>query len=152
MQNSVPVFSASFRVVIDGVTTDDATPEYFSSVEGLGKFFSKNSPMASPGGEKSDVAFPATYCTKKLVMRRPLMNHASQITKWCYKTLEDSSFHPCLVYIFVMDVEHNVVAQWTAHNAYPLSIDVSAVSVELGNSTIEQTIEIRYSNLTMDKP
>lgn len=152
MHNAIPVFSASFRVVIDGVTTDEETPEYFSSVEGLGKYLSKNSHISSPGGEKGDVTFPTAYGTKKLVMARPLMNYSSQITKWCYKALDSFAYEPRSIYIFVMDVENNVVAQWTAHEAYPLSIDVSAVSMEVGNSIIEQTIAIKYNNLTMDKP
>jgi phage tail-like protein len=152
MNKSIPVFSYAFKVVIDGVTTDDSSQEYFTSIEGLGKYVSKVSSTSSPGGEKGDISFPSNYNTKKLILRRPLMNRPSTITKWCTKALNSIIYDPKQIYIFILNVEHEIVAQWTLHNAYPIFMDVSSVSIEVGNTIIEQIIEIKYNDLTMDRP
>lgn len=152
MYKPIPVFSYAFKVVIDGVTTGDSSQEYFTSVEGLGKYVSKVSSSTSPGGEKGDINFPSNYSTRKLILRRPLMNTPSLITKWCTKALNDITYDPRQIYIFILNVEHEIVAQWTLHSAYPVFMEVSSVSIEIGNSIIEEKIEIKYNDLTMDRP
>lgn len=152
MNNPIPVFSYAFKVVIDGVTTGGSSQEYFTSIEGLGKYVSKVSATASPGGEKGDINFPSNYTTKKLILRRPLMNTPSSITRWCTKALNSIIYDPREIYIFILNVEHEIVAQWTLHNAYPVFMDISSVGVEVGNTIIEQTIELKYNDLTMDRP
>lgn len=156
-QNSIPVptpvFNFSFKVVVSGVGTDESSnPEFFNSVDGLGKYTSKVSSKDSPGGEMGDVSFPSNFGTKNLILRRPLMNKTSDISKWVATALKTFSYTPTQIYIFIMNVENEIVAQWTVHNAYPVSVNISPVSMYSGTTIIEEVIEIKYNDITMDKP
>lgn len=153
IRTPIPVFNCLFKVIISGVSSEgDSNAESFNSVDGLSKSISKVSSKDSPGGEKGEINLPSNFATKNLILRRPLMDQKSAISKWAADGLKTFHYKPTQVYIFVMNVEHHIVAQWTVHSAYPVSVSISPVTLYSGNTMIEETIELKYNDITMDKP
>jgi phage tail-like protein len=151
METPVPAFKSAFQVEIAGVS-EHGDSEVFYSIDGLGKSVASSNMMFSPGGTGTCVHDYRSIKTKDLVMRRPIVNKPSKITKWCENGLNKLTHTPVQIHIFILDAEKNVVAQWTVENAYPVGIEISSLSLSNYNSVIEEKLTFRYLNIVRNKP
>ena len=151
MKQAIPVFSYRFKVHVDGITKDDSAVEYFSSIEGLSKSSGRSLALNYVSGSNSLAFLPEGCITKTIILRRPLMNQSSAISKWCETSIHSMSYTPRVMYVFVINVEEEVVAQWTAYNSIPISVEISPMDIRTGNTLIEQCVCIKAEKITMDK-
>jgi phage tail-like protein len=151
LHKNSPVLSYKFKVHIDGVTTDDQLPEYFNSVDGLGKYVSVTT-TSKVGGDCATSFMPQSFNTPILTLKRPLMREKSSITNWTNISLSSLTYRPTEMMIFILNPEEEITAQWNITGAIPISINISTVSVNSGTTMIEQQIKIKYKDITTVKP
>ena len=153
-ENVKPVISTSFTVLISDADEGDSSPEFFSSVEGLSEGVVGNSSLGMLSiSDRSNIVLPSKRKSSRVILRRPLADRKSNITKWASDMLKNFSFSPSQMFVFIMSPENNVVAQWTLTDAYPISISVSDFHADSSKSPlVEEVIEIAFSSIIMDKP
>jgi phage tail-like protein len=152
MNQPRPVFKHSFQITVEKVSDEHSPQEYFYSVDGLEKSVVFTKQEYVPGGYSNPIETPTSHKPGKLILRRPLMETGSKITQWCEQALETLIFDPTQVYIFILDFNKNIVAQWIAENAYPTAIEISPLGLDRGSEIVEETISILYSKLVRTKP
>lgn len=144
MNTPIPAFKYAFQVALDGVT--DNSNEYFYSVDGLGITYQLDKYL--PGGYGNSYAMPTTYETRPLVLKRPIIQEKTSITKWCETALEGGVFKPTTVNIFILNVERDINNHWAVHQAYPIAWKISSLDLEPGgNAIIVETITLGYVSL-----
>jgi len=140
-----------FKVSIDGMPEGDSA---FQEVTGLS--VSIETQTVAEGGENRFVhQLPLRAKAERLVLKRGL-NVSSQLLTWCQKAVEEFSFSPRTIHVFLLDpskpdAPNNPLAAWHVVNAYPVKWSVSAFNAEENNLAIE-TIEIQYNYFTKSFP
>lgn len=140
-----------FKVSIDGLPEGDSA---FQEVTGLS--VSVETQSVAEGGENRFVhQLPLRAKADRLVLKRGL-NVSSQLLSWCQKAVEEFSFSPRTIHVFLLDPSrpdsaNNPLAAWHIVNAYPVKWSVSAFNAEENNLAVE-TIEIQYNFFTKSFP
>lgn len=143
MSTPIPAFKYSFQVTLDGVSDD--SDEYFYAVDGLGITYQLDKYL--PGGYGNSYAMPTTYETRQLVLKRPLIQGKTSITKWCEAALDGGVFKPTTANIFILNVEKDINNHWAAEQAYPIGLKISSLDLEPGNQIVMETITLSYISL-----
>jgi phage tail-like protein len=140
-----------FKVSIDGLPDADSA---FQEVTGLS--VSVETQSVPEGGENRFVhQLPLRAKAERLVLKRGL-NVSSQLLAWCRRAVEDFSFSPKTIHVFLLDPSkpdalNNPLAAWHLVNAYPVKWSVSAFNAE-ENSLAVETIELQYNYFTKSFP
>ena len=136
-----------FRVSIDGMPEADSA---FQEVTGLS--VSVETQSITEGGENRFVhQLPLRAKADRLVLKRGLTIGSGLLT-WCRQAVEEFSFSPRTIYVFLLDPSRpdaatNPLVAWQLINAYPVKWSVSAFNAE-ENSLAVETIEIQYNYFT----
>lgn len=136
-----------FKVSIDGLPAADSA---FQEVTGLS--VSVETQAVPEGGENRFVhQLPLRAKAERLVLKRGL-NVSSQLLDWCRKAVEEFSFSPRTIHVFLLDPAkpdalNNPLAAWHVVNAYPVKWSVSAFNAE-ENALAVETIELQYNYFT----
>lgn len=136
-----------FRVSIDGMPEADSA---FQEVTGLS--VSVETQSVNEGGENRFVhQLPLRAKSERLVLKRGLTVGSGLLT-WCRKAVEEFSFSPRTIYVFLLDpgrpdAASNPLVAWQVVNAYPVKWSVSGFNAGESNIAVE-TIEIQYSYFT----
>eukprot|EP01132_Coremiostelium_polycephalum_P000719 gene719-892_t len=141
-----PALKYSFRIVLEKVSTEN-DPEHFYAVEGLGLTYQVERLYA--GGYTNPYSMPISYETENLVLKRPLFQDKSKITKWCEQALSTGIFKPTTVHIFILNVDEKQTPNnhWTAEQAYPVGMRISPLNLESGDPIVMEIITLAYSKL-----
>ena len=144
MSTPTPAFKFSFQITLEGVS-DNSDPEYFYSVDGLGITY--HTERYSPGGYGKSYNMPLTYETYNLVLKRPLLQEKSNITKWCEQALDTNIFKPTIAHIFILNKDKSINNHWSAEQIYPIGFRLSSLDVESGNPIVMESITLSYARL-----
>jgi phage tail-like protein len=143
MSTSLPVFKYSFQLTLDSVSDD--SDGYFYAVDGLGITYQMD--KYSPGGYGNSYAMPVIYETRQLVLRRPLMQEKTSITKWCEDALGTGVFKPTTANILILDSDKTVTNHWAAQQAYPIGLKISSLDLDRSNPIVMEIITLAYATL-----
>lgn len=144
MSTPLPAFKFSFQITLQDIS-NESTPEYFYSVEGLGITYQTERFL--PGGYNKSYTVPMLYETDNLVFKRPLLQGKSNITKWCEQALDTNIFKPTTAHIFVLNKDQSINTHWAAEQIYPIGIKYSTLDLESGSPVILEIITLAYSRL-----
>jgi phage tail-like protein len=146
VNNLKPVFKYSFQVKIEGIA--DETPEYFHAVEGLGFIYQTEQYL--PGGYNQPFPLSTVYQTNNLVLKRPLLEEKTNITKWCEEALDRRVFKPTAAHIFILGRNGEIRTHWSLEGLYPIGLKMSSLDLDLerGRAGIMETITLVYTRIT----
>jgi phage tail-like protein len=134
-----------FKISIDGLPDAE-----FQEVSGL--TMSLDTITLNEGGENRFVhTLPTRAKSEKLVLKRGL-KVSSQLTDWCKKAIEDFSFSPKNIHVFLLDKalkdsDTNPLVSWHIIHAYPVKWSVSNFNA-MNNELAIETIELQYQFFT----
>jgi phage tail-like protein len=95
---------------------------------------------------------PLPARAEPLVLKRGL-KISSPLIEWCRKAIEEFSFSPKNLHIFLLDVEGSTqgtpkpLMAWHLINAYPTKWEIAGLNAENSGLAIE-TIQINYNYFT----
>ncbi len=134
-----------FKISIDGLPDAE-----FQEVSGL--TMSLDTITLNEGGENRFAhTLPTRAKSEKLVLKRGL-KVSSQLTDWCKKAIEDFSFSPKNIHVFLLDKglsdsDSNPLVSWYIIHAYPVKWSVSNFNA-MNNELAIETIELQYQFFT----
>ncbi len=140
-----------FKVAIGGLPDSESD---FQEVTGLTA--SIETQQVIEGGENRFVHnLPLRVKSEKLILKRGLKVN-SGLLSWCRKAIEEFSFSPKDIDIFLLDPgaanpSDNILMSWHIVHAYPVKWSVSAFNAMENNLAIE-TIELQYNFFTKSHP
>lgn len=143
MSTPIPAFKYAFQVTLDGVS--DNSDEYFYAVDGLGIAYQTDKYL--PGGYGNSYVMPTIYETRQLVLKRPLLQGKTSITKWCEEALDTGAFKPTTANIFILNQDKEINNHWAAEQAYPIGLKISSLDLETGSPIVMETITLAYAIL-----
>ena len=146
--NSVfyPHTSFCFKVSIDGL---DAESD-FQEVTGLA--MSIDTTPLNEGGQNCYVHhLPTRAKSERLILKRGL-KVSSDLVDWCRKAIEEFSFSPKDIHIFLLDpIDQQPLASWHLTNAFPVKWSLSNFNA-MNNELSIESIEIQYHRFTKSFP
>src|SRR5688572_14064639 len=121
-----PPVSFYFKVTIDGFPEAEAD---FQEVAGLSMTL-ETQPLKEGGENRFVHQLPVRTSSDKLVLKRGF-KVSSSLLSWCSQAIEEFSFHPRNLDIFLLDPGRsdsltNPLAAWHITHAYPVKWSVSA--------------------------
>lgn len=148
-----PIPKHNFQVVIDNVYDGDpdCPQEYFYSIEGLEKAMTFENKGYMPGGYNRPVETPVGQRGGELTLKRYMVEDKSIINDWCTKALDLLQCYPTNVYIFILNRQQDIVAQWIAERCWPSSMTAPSLCIANYGETAQQTITLKYSRLIWGK-
>jgi|SRR5580658_2847724 phage tail-like protein len=140
MASYYPPVSFHFKVQFPGVGQGDADT-WFQEVSGLSAEIGlEELPV---GGENRFVyRLPSKGKYGNAVLKRGLMFNSGLIS-WCRNAIEDFSFSPVDVQVFLLNEEHQTSASWVFLQAYPVKWTISDLKAQ-ENAIAVETIELAY--------
>ena len=144
-----PPVSFYFKISIDGL---DAESD-FQEVTGL--TMSVDTVALNEGGQNRYVHnLPTRAKSERLVLKRGL-KVSSNLINWCKKAIEEFSFSPKTIDIFLLDPgadpANNILASWRLTNAFPVKWSLSSLNA-MNNELAIETIELQYHRFTNSSP
>jgi phage tail-like protein len=143
MSTPIPAFKYAFQVTLAGVSDD--SDEYFYAVDGLGITYQMDKYL--PGGFGNSYAMPTIYETRHLMLKRPLLQEKTSITKWCETALDTGVFTPTTANIFILNKDKAINNHWAAEQVYPIGLKISSLDLETGNPIVMETLTLAYVRL-----
>lgn len=133
-----------FRLQIDGLPDSESD---FQEISGLSRSLEMED--VKEGGEnRFKHQLPLRIKSEPLILKRGL-KVSSDLTKWCKETLEEFSFFPKDVHLFLLDVEsstaeeHEPLVAWHLTGAFPIKWEVSGFNA-MNNDLMIETIQLKY--------
>lgn len=146
--NYYPPGGFYFKILIDGMPESDSE---FQELSGLSMSLETQS-VKEAGENRFTYQLPLPARAEPLVLKRGL-RISSPLLEWCRKAIEEFSFSPRDLHVFLLDVEGGPNGQpkplmaWHLVHAYPTKWEVSGLNA--GNSEIAvETIQINYNYFT----
>lgn len=146
--NNYPPAGFYFKVVIDGMPDSDSE---FQELSGLSMSMETQS-VKEAGENRFTHQLPLPARAEPLVLKRGL-KISSPLVEWCRKAIEDFSFSPKSLHIFLLDVEGGSqgspkpLMAWHLVNAYPTKWEISGFNAQNSDIAVE-TIQINYNYFT----
>ncbi|OJW73578.1 MAG: hypothetical protein BGO68_03020 [Candidatus Amoebophilus sp. 36-38] len=144
MDAPIPAFKFSFQITLNDVS-DTSDPEYFYAIDGLGIMYQMD--RYFPGGHGRSYSMPQMYETDNLVLKRPVLQEKTNITKWCEKALDTNIFKPTIANIFILNKDKSVHTHWSVEQIYPIGLKISSLDLESGSPVVIETITLAYARL-----
>jgi phage tail-like protein len=146
--NNYPPAGFYFKVVIDDMPDSDSE---FQELSGLSMSMETQS-VKEAGENRFTHQLPLPARAEPLVLKRGL-KISSPLVEWCRKAIEDFSFSPKNLHIFLLDVEGGTLGSprplmaWHLVNAFPTKWEISGLNAQNSDIAIE-TIQINYNYFT----
>lgn len=146
--NNYPPAGFYFKVVIDDMPDSDSE---FQELSGLSMSMETQS-VKEAGENRFTHQLPLPAKAEPLVLKRGL-KISSPLVEWCRKAIEDFSFSPKNLHVFLLDTEGGTqgspkpLMAWHLVNAYPTKWEVSGLNAQNSDIAIE-TIQINYNYFT----
>jgi len=146
--NNYPPAGFYFKVVIDDMPDSDSE---FQELSGLSMSMETQS-VKEAGENRFTHQLPLPARAEPLVLKRGL-KISSPLVEWCRKAIEDFSFSPKNLHIFLLDVEGGAqgsprpLMAWHLVNAFPTKWEISGLNAQNSDIAIE-TIQINYNYFT----
>jgi phage tail-like protein len=140
MATYYPPVSFFFKVEFQGVGQGDADLR-FQEVSGLtAEIAVEELPV---GGEnRFTYRLPSRAKYANLILKRGMLNDSGLID-WFKNAVENFSFSPVDVHVFLLNEQHQVNASWVFVQAYPVKWVISDLKA-LENAVAVETIELAY--------
>lgn len=148
MQEYYPPAGFYFKVVIDGMPDSDAE---FQELSGLSMSLETQS-VKEAGENRFTHQLPLPARAEPLVLKRGL-RISSPLLEWCRKAIEEFSFSPKNLHVFLLDVEGSnegsprPLMAWHLIHAYPTKWEITGLNAQNSEVAIE-TIQINYNYFT----
>jgi len=146
--NYYPPAGFYFKVVIDGMPDSDSE---FQELSGLSMSMETQS-VKEAGENRFTHQLPLPAKAEPLVLKRGL-KVSSPLVEWCRKAIEDFSFSPKNLHVFLLDIEGGTqgapkpLMAWHLINAFPTKWEVTGLNAQNSDIAIE-TIQINYNYFT----
>lgn len=137
-----------FKVQIDGMPDSESD---FQEVTGLSMSLELQS-VKEAGENRFTHQLPGVAKAEPLVLKRGL-RISSPMMEWCKKAIEEFSFSPRNLHLFLLDVESSAESQptplvaWHLVHAYPTKWEVSGFNA-MNNDIVVETIQLQYNYFT----
>lgn len=144
---SYPPVGFYFKVQIDKMPDSDSD---FQEVSGLS--MSLELQAVKEGGENRFThQLPLPAKAEPLVLKRAL-KVSSPLMDWCRKAIEEFSFKPYNLHVFLLDTEGGdaepkPLAAWHIVHAYPVKWEISGFNA-MNNDLAIETIQLNYNYFT----
>ena len=147
-QNTYPPSGFYFKILIDGMPESDSE---FQELTGLSMSLEVQS--VKEGGENRFThQLPLPARADPLILKRGL-KVSSPLIEWCRKAIEEFTFTPRDLHVFLLDVEGGPNGQpkplmaWHLVHAFPTKWEVTGLNAMNSEVAIE-TIQINYNYFT----
>lgn len=146
LQNYPPV-GFYFKVRVDNMPDSDSD---FQEVSGLS--MSLELQAVKEGGENRFThQLPLPAKAEQLVLKRAI-KVGSPLVNWCRKAIEEFSFRPFNLHVFLLDVEATgaepkPLVTWYIVHAYPVKWEISGLNA-MNNDLAIETIQLNYNYFT----
>ncbi len=144
---SYPPVGFYFKIQIDKMPDSDSD---FQEVSGLS--MSLELQAVKEGGENRFThQLPLPAKAEPLVLKRAL-KVSSPLMDWCRKAIEEFSFKPCNLHVFLLDTETGgaepkPLVAWHIVHAYPVKWEISGFNA-MNNDLAIETIQLNYNYFT----
>jgi phage tail-like protein len=145
LTDNYPPVGFYFKVQVDGMPDSDSA---FQELSGLSMSIDTQS-VKEAGENRFTHQLPLPAHADPLVLKRGIMV-SSPLIDWCRKAIEEFTFSPKDLHIFLLDVESGEQGQpkpvmaWHLINAYPTKWEVTGMNA-LNNEVAIETIQINYN-------
>lgn len=145
-----PPVSFYFKISVHGFDTESD----FQEITGLS--MNVDTVALNEGGQNLYVHnLPTRAKSERLVLKRGL-KVSSSLINWCKKAIEEFSFSPKNIDIFLLDPgapdsSNNILASWHLTNAFPVKWSLSSLNA-MNNELAIETIELQYHRFTKSFP
>ncbi|MGX5820938.1 phage tail protein [Chitinophaga lutea] len=146
--NNYPPAGFYFKVVIDGMPESDSE---FQELSGLTMSLDTQS-VKEAGENRFTHQLPLPARAEPLVLKRGL-KVSSPLVEWCRKAIEEFSFAPRNLHVFLLDTEGGAhgaprpLMSWHLVHAYPTKWEISGFNA-LNSEIAIETIQIQYNFFT----
>ncbi len=136
-----PPVGFHFLVHIVGITDINPFEVCFQEVSGLTQEIGTED-IQEGGENRFSHKLPLRGKYNNLVLKRGMFI-PSLLVKWCKDAVENFSFEPHDVMVFLLNELHIPLAVWSFTDAYPVKLNVSDFKAQ-DNSIVIETIELAY--------
>jgi len=146
--NYYPPAGFYFKISIDGMPESDSE---FQELSGLSMSLETQA-VKEAGENRFTHQLPLPARADPLVLKRGLRS-SSPLMEWCRKAIEEFSFSPRNLHVFLLDTEGGVAGHpkplmaWHLIHAYPTKWEVTGLNAENSEIAVE-TIQINYNYFT----
>jgi len=140
MATYYPPVSFHFKVEFQGIGKKDGDTR-FQQVSGLSAEIGIEE-LPVGGENRFTYRLPSRAKYGNLVLKRGMLNDSGLID-WFKDAIENFSFSPADVHVFLLNEEHQVSASWVFVEAYPVKWVISELKA-LENALAVETIELAY--------
>lgn len=146
--NNYPPAGFFFKILVDGMPESDSE---FQELTGLSMSLDVFS-VKEAGENRFTHQLPLPARAEPLILKRGL-KISSPLIEWCRKAIEEFSFSPKNLHVFLLDVEGGADGQpkplmsWHLIHAYPTKWEVTGLNAMNSEIAIE-TIQINYNYFT----
>ena len=148
IQNTYPPAGFYFKVQIDGMPDSDSE---FQELTGLSMSLETQS-VKEAGENRFTHQLPLPARAEPLVLKRGLLI-SSPLIEWCRKAIEEFTFSPKNLHVFLLDTEGSSNGQpkplmaWYLVHAYPTKWEINGFNA-LNSEVAIETIQITYNYFT----
>ena len=143
--SAYPPVGFYFKVVIDGMPDSDSE---FQELTGLSMNLDTQS-VKEAGENRFTHQLPLPARADPLILKRGI-KISSPLAEWCRKAIEEFSFSPRNLHVFLLDVEGGSGGQpkplvaWYLVHAYPTKWEVTGLNA-MNSEVVVETIQINYN-------
>jgi len=137
-----------FKIQIDGMPDSDSE---FQELTGLSMSLELQS-VKEAGENRFTHQLPLPARAEPLVLKRGLLI-SSPLIEWCRKAIEEFTFSPKNLHVFLLDVEGGVNGQpkplmaWYLVHAFPTKWEITGLNA-MNSEVAVETIQINYNYFT----
>lgn len=156
MANYYPeAYSFHFRVEIDGITSD-GEQAYIHCQKVSGLSYESSSEQKMEGGDNTTTHnLPTKTTYGKLTISRAMVAKSSPLIEWVKDAVQNFSFTPRDIRVFLLDRNHNPIETWIFVNCWPAKMAISDMNAE-ENKFLVETLDFNYQyftrGVTVDAP
>lgn len=148
LENNYPPAGFYFKILVDGMPESDSE---FQELTGLSMSVEVQ-PVKEAGENRFTHQLPLPARAEPLILKRGL-KISSPLIEWCRKAIEEFSFSPKNLHVFLLDVAGGPTGQpkplmaWHLVHAIPTKWEVTGLNAMNSEVAIE-TIQIHYNYFT----
>jgi phage tail-like protein len=145
LENNHPPVGFYFKVVIEGMPESDSE---FQELTGLSVSLDTQT-VKEAGENRFSYQLPMPAKSDPLILKRGI-KVSSKLAEWCRKAVEEFSFAPKNLHVFLLDTEGGAggepkpLLSWYLVNAYPTKWEVTGLNAMNSEIAVE-TIQINYN-------
>ncbi len=134
-----------FKVVFDGLDSDDEIDTRFQEVNGLNVELTTEE-LAEGGENRFVYKLPVRTKFPNLVLKRgmPTKNN-SPLVDWVNDAIYHFQFKQCSIQVNLLNENHTPAASWSFRGVYPVKINISDLKAQ-DNSIVIETLELAYQD------